>query len=186
MRGIYLPLLHSPSDCFRKPIIIAFWNFHFFPLVFADNHKLNNDPKLLGINVDNLLQDVYSESKIKTFTLFPLETSNGTLYPVKFLMPKDNKEDVLKKYLLIRKIDVNSGNSENPVICCDISETVKYKYDYLSAYFNNLRETFAVKNQFYDFDKMNKCCMKGCNANVKTGKNSFCKNCSEIMQSFES
>ena len=70
MRGIYLPLLHSPSNCYKKPILIAFWQFHFLPLVFADNLKLKTDPNLMGINFDNFLKDVYSESEIKTFTIF--------------------------------------------------------------------------------------------------------------------
>jgi hypothetical protein len=35
LRGIYLPLLIEPSKCVKDPILIAFHNFHFMPLVYA-------------------------------------------------------------------------------------------------------------------------------------------------------
>jgi hypothetical protein len=35
IRGIYLPLLNKPSDCCKDPIVIAFDNFHFVPLMFT-------------------------------------------------------------------------------------------------------------------------------------------------------
>ena len=35
LRGIYLPLLNSPNDCVKDPIVIAFHNFHFMPMVLG-------------------------------------------------------------------------------------------------------------------------------------------------------
>lgn len=36
LRGIYLPtLVNDPNECVKDPIVIAFHNYHFVPLVFA-------------------------------------------------------------------------------------------------------------------------------------------------------
>ena len=35
IRGIYLPLLKPSDECVKDPILIAYYNFHFMPLVFA-------------------------------------------------------------------------------------------------------------------------------------------------------
>jgi len=53
IRGIYLPLLIKPSECVKEPILIAFHNFHFCPLLYANyDEKLNKIEK--GVNYDTL------------------------------------------------------------------------------------------------------------------------------------
>jgi hypothetical protein len=42
LRGIYLPVLSDPSSCVRDPILIAFHDYHFVPLMFSlDEFNLN-------------------------------------------------------------------------------------------------------------------------------------------------
>lgn len=40
LRGIYLPLLRQPEECVKDPILIAYHNFHFMPLVLGMDEEL--------------------------------------------------------------------------------------------------------------------------------------------------
>ena len=42
LRGIYLPLLIDPGVCIKDPIVIAFHNFHFMPLLYAVDDSQEN------------------------------------------------------------------------------------------------------------------------------------------------
>ena len=45
LRGIYIPLLKIPEECVKDPILIAYYNFHFMPLIFPIDEETNNGIK---------------------------------------------------------------------------------------------------------------------------------------------
>ncbi len=49
LRGVYLPLLKRPDECVKDPILIAYYNFHFMPLIFAMDEE--TDPQTVE-NID--------------------------------------------------------------------------------------------------------------------------------------
>jgi hypothetical protein len=69
LRGIYLPLLIDASECIKDPIVIAFHNFHFMPLIFGiddtiDDFKEDKNASIKATekyfhfeNIDNLIYE---------------------------------------------------------------------------------------------------------------------------------
>lgn len=55
LRGVYLPLLNKTDQCIKDPIVIAFHNFHFMPLLYAldDDDDDDNDEYNSNENQNN-------------------------------------------------------------------------------------------------------------------------------------
>ena len=54
LRGIYLPLLNPAAECFKDPILIAFHNFHFMPLLTAKDVSSDTYLTELQFHFDNI------------------------------------------------------------------------------------------------------------------------------------
>lgn len=89
LRGIYLPLLRRPDECCKDPIVIAFHNFHFVPLLFPlDEENLDNSSEILStekyFHFDNIDEsdardyDTIDDFKYST-TLLSKNSSTSTM-----------------------------------------------------------------------------------------------------------
>ena len=63
LSGIYLPLLSSPQECTRVPLVIGYESSHFVPLVnYEDSHRIADHPESRGLMavplVDHLLHQL--------------------------------------------------------------------------------------------------------------------------------
>ncbi len=52
LRGIYLPLMRKSDECVKDPILIAFHNFHFMPLLFPIDEENRDDNTSEFINTE--------------------------------------------------------------------------------------------------------------------------------------
>jgi hypothetical protein len=144
MRGVYLPILNSPHDCILEPILIAFHNFHFCPLLYTNDY--NDDDLNTNLNDFLVLDDEHNpnetiaidrnepkSSTCKTYTYFPLVYSNFESMKVHFVTQSEEKNvsKHLQNYLKIVEIPVKSVvTSENgdrneyvmPVLGCKIGK----------------------------------------------------------------
>ncbi len=80
LRGIYLPLLVDPSECIKDPIVIAFHNFHFMPLIFGiddtiDDFKEDKNSSIKATEKYFHFENIESES-LKTYSLYLLIISS--------------------------------------------------------------------------------------------------------------
>jgi hypothetical protein len=120
MRGVYLPILNPPDECVKEPILIAFHNFHFCPLLFT----LDDNDDDLNTN----LNDFHVVNATKTYTYFPLVYSNLEQMKVHFLTQTEDKNafEHLQNYLKVVEIptrsDRNDETNENimPLLGCKI------------------------------------------------------------------
>ena len=88
LRGIYLPVLMKPEECIRYPIVIAFQDRHFVPLLFA---------------VDQEAEAKWKKMQIPNGELFDSERSVyiiELLYTYKLRKHFKNFQNILNKHKL--------------------------------------------------------------------------------------
>ena len=140
LKGIYLPILQRSEICVKNPIILAYHNFHFLPLLTAldddslISYEIQNNEKYFHFENIQLInkfgQDEYEKAvkpkyndsylrkkSDKFYNFFPLVTSNFEQIPILFSKEeeKSNSEKYLKEYLQTRiiEIDLNDPKSFN-------------------------------------------------------------------------
>ncbi|XP_066283619.1 uncharacterized protein [Branchiostoma lanceolatum] len=93
--GIYLPLLHAPAECVRSPVLLAYNNQHFTPL----------------LTTQTLPQNGVSPSAHQPPQTIPLMRQNGERLPVQYILPEEEGRDVLAEYLNIIPAEDSSNNT---------------------------------------------------------------------------
>ena len=107
--GIYLPTLSKPDRCHRKPIVLAYDQYHFCPLQ--------------GIDAE--------EDQIESASFLPLYPSHEHVFkqillPMRFLGYDDSATEsrrLLDAYLIVKEktFHVNAGRSSLPLLCAELS-----------------------------------------------------------------
>ena len=138
LKGVYLPILWKSEHCEKHPIILAYHNFHFLPLLTAlddeslNVYKIQNNDKYFHFeniqSISKLGQDDYEKSvtlkntesylmkKNKIFyNYFPLVRSDFEPIPVLFLAEeeKPNSDNLLKEYLKTKVIDIDLNDAKS-------------------------------------------------------------------------
>ncbi|XP_035687786.1 tumor necrosis factor alpha-induced protein 3-like [Branchiostoma floridae] len=83
--GIYLPLLHTPAECVRSPILLGYNNQHFTPLLTTQTPPQNGA----------------SPSTQHPPQTISLMRQTGERLPVQYILPEEEDRDVLSEYLNI-------------------------------------------------------------------------------------
>ena len=132
LRGIYLPLLNDPTTCCKDPIVIAFHNFHFMPLLFAfDEHQLETLSDISSnvkyndkyFHFDNLVNTPESMSIDETYEKamdFSTSSSNNVMMKRKlnkffnFLpLVYFNSNEKMKIHFLNESENINHNNNNS-------------------------------------------------------------------------
>ena len=129
IRGIYLPMLVDPKDCIKDPIVIAFHNFHFMPLIFGiddTSYDIKNDKdssiksseKYFHFeNIDNLIYEnlrdevysqIYKYDESFKFSKANLKRKEERFYNILPLIHYNTLE-VMKVHFLNEKEEKNSS-----------------------------------------------------------------------------
>lgn len=124
LRGIYLPLLRKAEECIKDPIIVAYHNYHFMPLLFPMNEEtfdaknngygsreVNRDERFYhfhsvdAIDAQALSNDTYESlykfSHARPFlNALPLVDFNLDMFKVRFCNENEDKNPIslLKRY----------------------------------------------------------------------------------------
>ena len=149
IRGIYLPILNKPNECVKEPILIAFHNFHFCPLLYGNyDEKLNKIEK--DVNYDTIFTNTtpnlfkFNEKYEKKFLYFPLIYHNFDAMKVHFLEPAEEKlvQDIFNNYLNIIEIPtkLEVGGDDIPFVCCKIGTNKILKNNGLSSFLEYIVE----------------------------------------------
>ncbi|XP_035687593.1 tumor necrosis factor alpha-induced protein 3-like [Branchiostoma floridae] len=93
--GIYLPLLHTPAECVRSPILLGYNNQHFTPLLTTQTPPQNGA----------------SPSTQHPPQTISLMRQNGERLPVQYVLPKEEGRDLLAEYFNIIPADDSSDNT---------------------------------------------------------------------------
>ena len=131
IRGVYLPLLNRPTDCIKEPILIAFHDFHFCPLVYVMN---NSDTKhnlvscgVIGdvFNSEETINEIMGEEMTstnsglkRTHNYIPLVYSNIESMKIHFLKPEEEKKvsNLLDEYFKTGFVRVSEDKvNEEPI-----------------------------------------------------------------------
>jgi hypothetical protein len=153
MRGIYLPLLRPAYQCVKDPIVIAYHNFHFTPLLFAfdeqekekegeeEEHTYSERyfhfEKINSLLLEEGLTETayrqrykYDESERKGntfYSILPLVYLNSNMSPMKvhFLSDKELKSqtNLIEDYLSVVCVKT-SGSELWPNAASDDSKVV--------------------------------------------------------------
>ena len=127
IRGIYLPLLNDPTECVKEPIIIAFHEFHFCPLIYVMNNtdeknSLGSNGILGDVFKDDMIFQIENENSIlgkkRTHNYIPLVYSNLESMTIHFLKPDEEKKahTLLETYFKTGFIKVKDGTeTEEPI-----------------------------------------------------------------------
>jgi len=171
LRGIYLPVLNEAASCYRRPIIIGFQDFHFFPIV----HATHTNKKL-----DNLIYDDLSESKSNCHTnsYFPLMLNNFESMNIHYLTPDEEKKvfKLFNQYLTIAEVPLASEENTEalPTLCCEISDKMKPENG-LNLYFDYLSQKLPKKMLF-----VNRFCKEAsCMVYARADCSGYCQSCYE-------
>ncbi|XP_066914810.1 uncharacterized protein [Clytia hemisphaerica] len=89
LEGIYLPLMRSPENCARSPVLIGYNSDNFSPLLIARNDDLNFS--------------TFNNNSPNSNYHAPLVRSNGSNIPVRFLRDQEFANSL---YMLRRYLDV--------------------------------------------------------------------------------
>jgi hypothetical protein len=129
IRGIYLPLLVDPKDCIKDPIVIAFHNFHFMPLIFGiddtsydtkndkDSSIKSSEKYFHFENIDNLIYEnlsdgvysqIYKYDESFKFSKANLKRKEEKFYNILPLIHYNTLE-VMKVHFLNEKEEKNSS-----------------------------------------------------------------------------
>jgi hypothetical protein len=134
LRGIYLPLLIDPAICCKDPIVIAFHNFHFMPLLFAFDEQQIDSQSDMNLNLkyndkyfhfDNLANTSETMSIDETYEkAIDLTAANSTNLIMKRKLNKFfnllplvyfNNNEKMKIHFLNEK-ELNNNNNNNNLV----------------------------------------------------------------------
>lgn len=96
--GVYLPLIHPPTECCKSPVVLAYNDSHFCPLILATGHE---------------------EKK------FPLENPSGELLSIHYAQDIINKSSALS--LLQKYLDISIEKvSRKNVPCMSLRNEIRF------------------------------------------------------------
>lgn len=139
--GIYLPILMDPRKCFPEPLILAYDQSHFCPLLATNS--------VTGFSSENFL---------------PLHQSvdlarEGHLLPVRFAMgdkTRDKMDYLLRSYLRIQKFVHCPEDSieQIPITCVELGNQFQFdKHNFFLLYFKYLLDfSDILKRQKEEMD----------------------------------
>ncbi|XP_052794353.1 OTU domain-containing protein 7B-like isoform X1 [Mya arenaria] len=109
--GIYLPLECEATQCHRSPLLLTYDAAHFSALVPMDNIQGEEDRSSLPVAIPV----VSSELKILPlhFAIDPGSFYNWEKNDGQFMMPDEQKINLLKKYMDVEKLPICGSYGEN-------------------------------------------------------------------------
>lgn len=131
--GIYLPVLYNSKDCCREPIVLAYDQYHFCPLI---SYSCYDEYKH-----EHLLPLYPSKNHILDQTLLPIRFTNvETLHA--------DSQQLLNQFLRLHMISYYFDGNPTPIqiICAELgNKTVSVKMDFLQLYFRYCQEFFDIQ-----------------------------------------
>lgn len=152
IRGIYLPLLCQPSECIKEPIVIAYHDFHFCPLVYVYNSEDDNrKSETCGIIGDVFRDEVIFElneatnlsaRNIKrTHNFIPLVYSTTESMAIHFIKKDEEKKaaSLLDSYLItgFAKMQISENTEPVHVIAAKCSTNIRFEKNSIDLYLDN-------------------------------------------------
>jgi hypothetical protein len=144
--GIYLPLIFSPANCHRSPIVLAFLFDHFLPLLGRRRSMFH---KSLTINAVPLV----------TATLEPLR--------IHFLLPQEESgaHELLLRYMYLNEVETNAAGDPDTVLVARIDLDESSDSADLNMYYSSVYDCTVLQSSVHV-----KCITNGCDY---TGWESF-------------
>jgi hypothetical protein len=130
IRGVYLPLLNHSDKCVKEPLLIAFHDFHFCPLVYVmNNSDISNNSFSCGVvgdvfDIDEKITEIIGNQNInssgmkKTHNYIPLVHSNLESMKIHFLKSEEEKKapELLENFFKTGFAKVSEGaENEEPL-----------------------------------------------------------------------
>ena len=109
LRGIYLPLLRRPEDCCKDPILIAFHNFHFMPLLFPLDEE-SNDSSTEIFNTEKYFH-------FENIDEMDLKDLNNSEYENNFKFVSQNNSNLSKTSSTSTMMSANSASAYTGFSC---------------------------------------------------------------------
>ena len=131
--GIYLPILSSPSECIKEPVVLAYDRSHFCPLQTSEITREQRSDNILPLYPS--INHIYEQ----------------TLLPIRFLgddVTAERSDNLLHEYLKIVKIDFtfDSKSPAIPVTCAELgAKTLGTRDNFFLLYYKYLTDFFEIQ-----------------------------------------